>query len=422
MPSSRVVSSSVGVAVGPRRKAPWIAPLALIVVGFTALLPIVGVSAAQAPVNLGTAGSFAVLAGSGITNTGPTTIVGDVGTHPTPAQTGFGSVTLTGTNHGDDAVTQQAKIDLTTAYNEAAGRGPVTSVPTELGGSTLTPGVYGSPTLGITGTLTLDTQGDPAAVFIFQASSTLITASSSRVVVLDGGDACNVFWQVGSSATLGSDSTLIGSVLALTSITATTGATIEGRLLAQNGAVTLDSNTITSQACDTTTTTTAAPGDTTTTTIAAPGDTTTTTIAAVPGESTTTTIAAVPGESTTTTIAAVPGESTTTTIAAVPGESTTTTAARDESTTTTTMAAAAGSTTTIAAPGVSTQTTIASTAAATAGGLTGTETGLAENSTTPVALAFTGFDRRLPLVGGLAIALGLSLLGLSTMRHRRSDC
>lgn len=226
----------------------------------------VGAAAAQAPVGLGTAGSFAVLAGAGITNTGATTITGDVGTFPTPSETGFGTVTLNGANHTGDAVTQQAKTDLTTGYNTAAGAGPGTAVPTELGGRTLTPGVYTGTTLGLTGTLTLNTLGDPDAVFVFQTASTLVTASSSAVTVLNGGVACNVFWQVASSATLGTGSHMIGSVLALTSITATTGATIDGRLLARNGAVTLDHNTITTQTCAaaTTATTTAVPGSTTT--------------------------------------------------------------------------------------------------------------------------------------------------------------
>jgi hypothetical protein len=214
----------------------------------------VGAAAAQAPVGLGTAGSFAVLAGAGITNTGATTITGDVGTFPTPSETGFGTVTLNGANHTGDAVTQQAKTDLTTGYNTAAGAGPGTAVPTELGGRTLTPGVYTGTTLGLTGTLTLNTLGNPSAVFVFQTASTLITASSSAVTVLNGGVACNVFWQVASSATLGTGSHMIGSVLALTSITATTGATIDGRLLARNGAVTLDHNTITTQTCAASTT------------------------------------------------------------------------------------------------------------------------------------------------------------------------
>jgi hypothetical protein len=204
-------------------------------------------SAASPPtVLLGTAANFSVLAGSGITNTGPTTIYGDVGTYPTPSETGFGSVTIIGTNHGGDAVTQQAKTDLLTAYNDAAGRTPATTIPTELGGSTLIPGVYNSlsGTFGITGTVTLDGQGDPNAVFIFQMASTLTTASSSIVFLTNGTHSCNVFWQVGSSATIGTSSAFVGTILALTSITLTTSATVDGRALALNGAVTMDSNTI----------------------------------------------------------------------------------------------------------------------------------------------------------------------------------
>ena len=206
--------------------------------------------AIQATVNLGTADSFAVLAGAGITNTGATTITGDVGSFPTTTQTGFDTVTLNGVNHMGDAVTQQAKIDLVTAYNDAAGRTPIT-VGTELGGTTLPTGAYNSAagTFQITGTLTLDAEGDPNAVFIFQTASTLITASSSQVVLINGAQACNVFWQVGSSATLGTNSTFVGSILALTSITANTGADIDGRLLARNGAVTLQGNTIERPVC-----------------------------------------------------------------------------------------------------------------------------------------------------------------------------
>lgn len=205
--------------------------------------------AAQGPVGLGTAGSFAVLAGSGITNTGPTTITGDIGTFPTPAETGMGSVTLTGTNHDADAVTQGAKSDLQSAYTDAAGRTPVTNVPVELGGSTLLSGVYTSPTFGLTGTMTLDAQGDPNAEFIFQAGSSLITASDSRVQLINGAQACNVVWQVGSSATFGTGTDFVGDVLVRTSITAQTGATFHGRLLAADGAVTLDTNTITVSTC-----------------------------------------------------------------------------------------------------------------------------------------------------------------------------
>jgi hypothetical protein len=205
--------------------------------------------AAQAPVALGTAESFAVLAGSGITNTGATTITGDVGTFPTPSETGFGSVTLIGTNHGDDAVTMGAKDDLVTAYNDAFGRNPFTNVPVELGGRTLLAGVYRSGTFGLTGTLVLDAKGNTNAQFVFQAASTVITASNSRVLLLNGADPCRVVWQLGSSATFGTGTMFVGDVLAYTSITATTGATFEGRLLALNGAVTLDHNTITNANC-----------------------------------------------------------------------------------------------------------------------------------------------------------------------------
>jgi hypothetical protein len=238
-------------------------------------------AAQQAPVGLGTAASFAVLAGTTVTNTGPSVISGDVGVSPGTAVVGFPpGIVNNGTIHAADAVAAQAQADLTIAYNDAAGRSTTATVTADLAGQTLVSGVYTGATLGLTGTVTLDAQGDPNAVFIFQAASTLITASSSVVALTNGADACNVYWQVGSSATLGTTSTFVGTVLALTSITATTSATVNGRLLARNGAVTLDSNVITSSACGTststtTTTTTQAP----TTTTQAPTPTTT---AAVP--------------------------------------------------------------------------------------------------------------------------------------------
>ena len=207
--------------------------------------------AAQPTVNLGTTSSFAVLAGETITNTGPTTINGDVGLHPGTAFTGQASVTINGAVHLTDAVALQAKNDLVTAYNDAAGRTPVTQIPTELGGTTLIPGTYASAagTFQITGTLTLDAQGDPDGVFVFQTDSTLITASGSNVSLINSARFCRVFWKVGSSATLGTNSHFVGHIFALTSITATTGATVEGQLLARNGAVTLDTNTITNGFC-----------------------------------------------------------------------------------------------------------------------------------------------------------------------------
>lgn len=233
---------------GPRRLL-CAAGISVTVVATSFFVATPAAMAAQAPVGLGTADSFAVLAGSGITNTGPTTITGDVGTFPTPSQTGFGSVTLTGTNHAGDAVTQGAKDDLVTAYNDAGGRTPVTNLPVELGGTVLPAGVYTSPTFGLTGTLTLDAQGDPDAQFIFLAGSTLITATDSRVLLLNGANPCRVVWQVGSSATFDTRTQFVGDVLALESISALTSATFQGRLLARNGAVTLDTNTITNAAC-----------------------------------------------------------------------------------------------------------------------------------------------------------------------------
>lgn len=207
--------------------------------------------AAQPRVGLGTAGSYAVLAGETITNTGPTTITGDVGLSPGSSVTGFASVTLHGTTNVANAAALQAKNALTAAYNDAADRTPKTNVPTELGGTTLKAGVYSSDTLGLTGTLTLDAEGNSSAVFIFQAASTLITASASKVTLINGASACNVYWQVGSSATLATSTRFVGTILALTSIALQTGAQLQGRALARNGAVTLDTNVITTAGCTT---------------------------------------------------------------------------------------------------------------------------------------------------------------------------
>jgi type VI secretion system secreted protein VgrG len=210
--------------------------------------------AAIAPVGLGTATSFAVLAGTTVTNTGATTVSGDLGVSPGSAVTGFPPGTVTnGTVHAADAVAAGAQADLTTAYNDAAGRTPATVVPTDLGGQTLVSGIYSTAagTVGLTGTVTLDAQNDPNAVFIFQAASTLITASSSTVSLINGAQACNVFWQVGSSATLGTGTTFAGNILALTSISLQATVTVSGRLLARNGAVTLIADTITRPTCTT---------------------------------------------------------------------------------------------------------------------------------------------------------------------------
>jgi hypothetical protein len=217
-------------------------------------------SAAQPPVGLGTATPFAVLAGSTVTNTGPSVINGDLGVSPGTAITGFPPGLVNGATHSADAVALQAKDDLTTAYNDAAGRTPVVAVTSDLGGQTLVAGVYkASSAMGLTGTVTLDAKGDPNAVFIFQAGSTLITGSNSTVALIGGAQACQVYWQVGSSATLGTGTNFVGTVMALTSISMQTGADLLGRAMARNGAVTLDTNTITRTSCTIPTT---APGAT----------------------------------------------------------------------------------------------------------------------------------------------------------------
>lgn len=256
---------------GRKRPRLRVASLTVLVALFAAGLLVAFVAGAQASataVPLGTADSFAVLAGSGITNTGSTALSGDIGTYPTTTMTGTASITVTGTNHGGDAVTQGAKRDALNAYNIAAGEGPTSPIAADLGGQTLTAGVYNSgSSIGLTGTLTLDGGGNADAVFVFQAGSSLTTASGSKITLQNGAQACNVFWQVGSSATLGTGSTFVGSVLAQTSITVTTGVTVQGRVLAGNGAVTLDTDTISKPSC-------AAPAPTSATTTTAAATTT----------------------------------------------------------------------------------------------------------------------------------------------------
>jgi len=203
--------------------------------------------AGQAPVYLGSARSFAVLAGSTVTNTGLTIIKGNLGVWPGTAVTGFPPGQVIGTIHAGDTAAQHAKASLAIAYNDAAGRTVgVVGVAGDLGGQTLPPGLYKSTsTLAITGDLTLDAKGDPNAVFIFQIGSGLTVATGGRVVLIGGAKAANVFWQVGSSATLGTYSAFKGTVMAYASITIATGATLDGRALAKIAAVTLDTNAVT---------------------------------------------------------------------------------------------------------------------------------------------------------------------------------
>jgi hypothetical protein len=210
-----------------------------------------GTARAATAIGLGTATDFAVLAGSGITNTNTTLITGDIGTFPTTTVNGETDIVLTGT-HRNDTDSAAAKTGLLNAYNNAAGQASNQAISADLANptATLTPGVYTSASsMGLTGALTLDAQGDADAVFVFQAVSTLTTGPASSVVLIGGAQACNVFWQVGSSATLDTDTIFVGNVLADDSITLNARATVIGRVLASGGAVTLDNNVITRPGC-----------------------------------------------------------------------------------------------------------------------------------------------------------------------------
>ncbi len=206
--------------------------------------------AGQLPVRLGKADGFAVLAGQTVTSAGVSTLNGDLGVSPGTSLTGFPPGRVNGTVHAADPVAAQAQSDLTTAYNDAAGRTPPQALPADVGGRTLAAGVYKSgSTLGLTGGLTLDGKGDRNAVFVFQVGSALTTAVGSRVNLIGGAQPCNVFWQIGSSATLGTSSVFAGNILALTSVSMNDRVTLNGRALARNGGVTLINDTITAAHC-----------------------------------------------------------------------------------------------------------------------------------------------------------------------------
>ena len=210
------------------------------------VLPLLAVNAWGSSI-LGTADGFAVLGGQTVTNTGATTIAGDLGVSPGTAITGEASITQTGTVHKNDAVAIQAQSDVTTAYNYLANLSPISDLTGKnLGGLTLDPGIYHfDSSAQLTGALTLDAHGSNNAFWAFQIGSTLTSASGSSVHVINAGLGDALYWQVGSSATLGTSTTFEGNILALTSITMNTGATIPcGRALARNGAVTMDTNIV----------------------------------------------------------------------------------------------------------------------------------------------------------------------------------
>ena len=195
----------------------------------------------------GTSG-LAILAGSSVTNTGATNITGDIGLSPGTSIGGFPPGILNGTQHINDAIANQAKLDLTAAYNEAAGRTStdIVTLSGNIGGLTLTPGLYKSTSsLSISsGDLTFDAKGNANAVFIIQIASALTTTSDRKVILAGGASAANIYWQVGSSATFGTTSVFKGTVMAMESITFNTGASLTGKALARTGGITMAGNTI----------------------------------------------------------------------------------------------------------------------------------------------------------------------------------
>ena len=211
-------------------------------------------AAVVAKVNLATAGNYSVLGSQSVTNTGPSILAKSLGVSPGTSITGFppGIVLAPGVTDNNNPASALGRADLTAAYIDAAGR-PLNGItPADLGGQVLQPGVYATSSkgaLGLTGTLTLDGAGNKGSVFIFQTDSELVTASSSVVQLINGAQECNIFWQIGSSATLGTNSTFVGNILALTSVFVNTNVLVHGRALARNASVTLDDDVFTSPTC-----------------------------------------------------------------------------------------------------------------------------------------------------------------------------
>ena len=229
-----------------RYSLPVLVALGLVVsVSLTAIPDSHAALAAEAPVGLGNAGSFAVLAASTVTNTGPTVVSGDLGVNAGSAVTGFPpGIVTNGAQHAADTLSGLAQHDLVTAYNDAAGRTPTQPVPAALDGKTLVPGVYAGGVLQLNGgTLTLN--GTANDVFIFQAATKLTVMSGSKVALIGGASACNVFWKVGSSATIGTTASFVGTVMAQVSISVDNAAAVSGRLLARTGGVTMINDVIT---------------------------------------------------------------------------------------------------------------------------------------------------------------------------------
>jgi LPXTG-motif cell wall-anchored protein len=243
-------------STGSRTRLACRLAIPVLIAGAAVLVTGQSASASIVPtVPLATAANYSVLGGQTVTNTGPSILDKSVGLAPGSAVVGFppGTVLAPGTIQAANAVALQAESDLTTAYLDAAGR-PVefTTVADLTSGTALAPGVYANASKGpllLSGAMTLDGQNNPNAVFIFQTDSTLTTGSGSVVNLINGASECNIFWQIGSSATIGTGSAFVGNILALTSIAVQTGATVQGRALARNGEVTLDTNVFTSTNC-----------------------------------------------------------------------------------------------------------------------------------------------------------------------------
>ena len=352
---------------------------------------------------LGTAASFAVLAGSTVTNTGATTVNGNLGVSPGSAVTGFPPGTVTGgAIHAGDAVAAQAQNDATTAYNNLAGQACNTNLTgQDLGGKTVIPAVYCfSTSAQLTGALTLDGQGNPGSVFIFQIGSTLITAAGSSVLLINGAQACNVFWQVGSSATIGTNTSFAGSILASTSITLNNSARVDGRALAHNGAVTMDTNRVAASQCSAAPAATATSTATRVATLTATVPVATTTATRVPATAvpatvtptvpvatiTATRVPATPGPATVT--ATVPVATTTATrVPATPGPATVTPTVAPATVTATIVQTLTATPIRATAPPIVTATNTPIATATNTPIVTATNTPVATATSTPVATA-----------------------------------